>query len=111
MNEKDDSYSFFHCPSCGYRADRDYVGAVNVGRRFLLELEADGNGKKGCLRLEKAKTAAYRAAVGSPADRSRRGTHEDSVAKFDNLYLFLSSISITTNAIRQKLSLVNYGDG
>jgi len=78
LNEKDDSYGFFHCPECGYMADRDYVAAVNVGRKFLLELEAgeDGNKNgKGSLRLEKAKTTAYRAVVGSPADRSRRGKH------------------------------------
>lgn len=27
----------FHCPDCGYEADRDYVGAVNVGRKYLGE--------------------------------------------------------------------------
>jgi putative transposase len=25
----------FHCPSCGYECDRDVVGAVNVGRKYL----------------------------------------------------------------------------
>ena len=45
LKEKDDKYGFFHCPECGYMADRDYVAALNVGRRFLLE--ADGNGRRG----------------------------------------------------------------
>jgi putative transposase len=41
----------FHCPSCGYEADRDYVGAVNVGRKHLSES-----------RMETATPAAYMAA-------------------------------------------------
>jgi IS605 OrfB family transposase len=27
---------FFHCPSCGFTADRDYVGALNIYRIFRL---------------------------------------------------------------------------
>ena len=27
----------FHCPDCGYKCDRDVVGAVNVGRKHLSE--------------------------------------------------------------------------
>jgi len=27
---------FFACPSCGFMGDRDYVGALNVGRAFVL---------------------------------------------------------------------------
>ena len=27
----------FHCPTCGYECDRDVVGAVNVGRKYLSE--------------------------------------------------------------------------
>ncbi len=27
---------FFHCPSCGFTADRDYVGALNIYRVFRL---------------------------------------------------------------------------
>ncbi|RDV82056.1 RNA-guided endonuclease InsQ/TnpB family protein [Ammonifex thiophilus] len=30
--EEKDSGSWFVCPSCGYSADRDYVGSLNVGR-------------------------------------------------------------------------------
>ncbi|RDV81214.1 RNA-guided endonuclease InsQ/TnpB family protein [Ammonifex thiophilus] len=30
--EEKDSGSWFFCPSCGYSADRDYVGSLNVGR-------------------------------------------------------------------------------
>ncbi|ACX51961.1 transposase IS605 OrfB [Ammonifex degensii KC4] len=36
--EEKDSGSWFVCPSCGYNADRDYVGSLNVGRTgFKLE--------------------------------------------------------------------------
>ena len=31
----DAKYSFFKCPCCGFMGDRDYVGALNVGRCFL----------------------------------------------------------------------------
>ena len=31
-----DSGGFFFCPSCGFMGDRDYVGALNVGRAFVL---------------------------------------------------------------------------
>ena len=27
--------AYFFCPNCNYRADRDYVGALNVGRAYL----------------------------------------------------------------------------
>ena len=27
----------FYCPKCGYRADRDYIGALNLLKKFLLE--------------------------------------------------------------------------
>ncbi len=27
----------FHCPHCGYECDRDVVGAVNVGRKYLSD--------------------------------------------------------------------------
>ena len=30
------SGGFFFCPSCGFMGDRDYVGALNVGRAFIL---------------------------------------------------------------------------
>lgn len=30
--QEKDSGAFFVCPSCGYSADRDYVGSLNVGR-------------------------------------------------------------------------------
>lgn len=69
LDEKGEAYSIFHCPSCGYTADRDYVGAMNVGRRFIL----DESGEKKA-RLEDAKATVYKTVVGSPADRSRRGT-------------------------------------
>lgn len=38
----------FHCPECGYEADRDVVGAINVGRKHLDNL-----------RMERANPAAY----------------------------------------------------
>ena len=73
LEEKDDKYGFFYCPNCGYMADRDYVAAINVGRKFLLEV----SGGEGSVRLEEAKTTAYTAVVGSPADRSRRGKQRE----------------------------------
>ena len=27
--------SYFYCPTCGYTADRDYVGALNIGLAYL----------------------------------------------------------------------------
>ncbi len=27
---------FFYCPRCGFVGDRDYVGALNVGRAFVM---------------------------------------------------------------------------
>ena len=27
----------FHCPECGYECDRDVVGAINVGRKYLSD--------------------------------------------------------------------------
>lgn len=41
----------FHCPTCGFDGDRDYVGAVNVGRKHFDECE-----------METATPAAYTAA-------------------------------------------------
>jgi putative transposase len=41
----------FHCPECGYECDRDVVGAVNVGRKYLSEST-----------MEEANSAAYMAA-------------------------------------------------
>lgn len=64
LNEK--GYGFFYCPSCGFRADRDYVGALNVGRRFL----------SGDVRLEEAKPVAYKAMGSPPVNRSHRGTQK-----------------------------------
>jgi len=69
LNEKGEAYPIFHCPSCGYTADRDYVGAMNVGRRFILDESGEKKAK-----LEDAKAAVYKTEVGSPADCSRRGT-------------------------------------
>jgi hypothetical protein len=38
----------FHCPECGYECDRDVVGAVNIGRRYLSDSQ-----------IEEANPAAY----------------------------------------------------
>jgi IS605 OrfB family transposase len=38
----------FHCPKCGYECDRDVVGAVNVGRKYLSDSK-----------MEEANPAAY----------------------------------------------------
>ena len=40
--------SHFHCPECGYECDRDVVGAVNVGRKYLSDSK-----------MEKANPAEY----------------------------------------------------
>jgi len=69
LDEKGEAYSIFHCPSCCYTADRDYVGALNVGRRFILDESGEKKAK-----LEDAKATVYKTEVGSPADCSRRGT-------------------------------------
>lgn len=44
------SGGYFYCPTCGYECDRDVVGAVNVGRKFL-----------GTCRMETANPCAYTA--------------------------------------------------
>ena len=31
-----ESGGFFYCPVCGFMSDRDYVGALNVGRAFVM---------------------------------------------------------------------------
>jgi putative transposase len=54
----------FHCPACEFEADRDYVGAVNVGRKYLDEC-----------RMETATPAAYTAAGNHASFPSR--THRD----------------------------------
>jgi hypothetical protein len=41
----------FHCQTCGYECDRDVVGAVNVGRKYLSQSKMEG-----------ANSAAYMAA-------------------------------------------------
>ena len=69
LDEKGEAYSIFHCPSCGYTADRDYVGALNVGRRFILDESGEKKAK-----LEDAKATVYKTMASSPADCSRRGT-------------------------------------
>jgi len=69
LNEKGEAYPIFHCPSCGYTADRDYVGALNVGRRFILDESGEKKAK-----LEDAKATVYKTMASSPADRSRRDT-------------------------------------
>ncbi|MFC7116401.1 RNA-guided endonuclease InsQ/TnpB family protein [Natronoarchaeum sp. GCM10025703] len=38
----------FHCPGCGYECDRDVVGAINVGRKYLSDSK-----------MEAAKPVAY----------------------------------------------------
>jgi putative transposase len=38
----------FHCPGCGYECDRDVVGALNVGRKYLS-----------ACRMERANPVAY----------------------------------------------------
>ncbi len=40
----------FHCQNCGYECDRDVVGAVNVGRKYLSDSK-----------MEEANSAAYMA--------------------------------------------------
>lgn len=52
----------FHCSSCGYRADRDYIGALNVYRVFLLPKQQRNT-------LPHAKPLFYRK-WGPPPDRS-----------------------------------------
>jgi len=69
LDEKGEAYPIFHCPSCGYTADRDYVGALNVGRRFILDESGEKKAK-----LEDAKATVYKTMASSPADRSRRDT-------------------------------------
>jgi hypothetical protein len=32
----------FHCESCSYECDRDVVGAVNVGRKYLSQSKMEG---------------------------------------------------------------------
>jgi IS605 OrfB family transposase len=32
----------FHCPACGYECDRDVVGAINVGRKYLSGTKMEG---------------------------------------------------------------------
>gem|GEM_PF-1755754 len=115
LTEKDIKYGFFYCPDCRYTADRDYVAALNIGRRFLL----DGNGGKGSLRLDGAEPAAYKAVGGSPADRSRRGKQKKQTrlgekksrsVTFSNVCLFLSRISVRFEKLvewNRRLSLVN----
>lgn len=59
IQEKDRSGGHFKCKECGYQADRDYVGALNVGRKYL------GNGH-----LKEAKPVAYTESGNTPGDRS-----------------------------------------
>jgi transposase len=37
LNEKERLFSFFRCLKCDFRADGDYVGALNVAGEFLAE--------------------------------------------------------------------------
>jgi len=104
LNERGKKYSYFYCPSCGYKADRDYVAALNVGRRFVSKLkrikkleeagvsvyrmrgngsrEGDGERKeKGAGKAAKAGVAVYRTGQApapgnrSPRDDSRVSVH------------------------------------
>lgn len=55
----DDTGRCFWCPHCGYRADRDYVGALNVYRVYRLPVNQR-------YRLATAKPVFYRKAVPPP---------------------------------------------
>jgi IS605 OrfB family transposase len=65
----------FHCPSCGYECDRDVVGAINVGRKYLSDSK-----------METAKPVAYteagkHASFPSPAVEGARSTGVQSAAE------------------------------
>jgi IS605 OrfB family transposase len=58
----------FHCPTCGYECDRDVVGAVNVGRKYL----------DGC-KMEEANPAAYTEAGNHASVPSPQGARSTGV--------------------------------
>jgi len=65
----------FHCPHCGYECDRDVVGAINVGRKYLSDS-----------RMEAVKPVAYmetgnavHASFPSPADDGETGARSTGV--------------------------------
>jgi putative transposase len=62
----------FHCPTCGFEGDRDYVGAVNVGRKHFDECK-----------MEKTTPAAYTAAGkhASFPSRTRLASADESRAR------------------------------
>jgi len=65
LDEVEDCSPFFYCPFCGFKADRDYVGALNVARAYLAQREG--------LSLEKAKALGYMPRPSPPGDRSLGG--------------------------------------
>nr|MDO8099174.1 transposase [Candidatus Njordarchaeota archaeon] len=58
---------FFLCRSCHFMGDRDYVGALNVGRAYCADLEASGGTLGG------AKPSIYMLEANPLANRSVRG--------------------------------------
>ena len=63
---------YFHCPHCGYECDRDVVGAVNVGRKYLSESK-----------MEEANPAEYssaenHASFSSPSEGARSAAPAES---------------------------------
>jgi putative transposase len=62
----------FHCPACGFEGDRDYVGAVNVGRKHFDECK-----------MERATPAAYTAAGNHASfpSHTRRDTSKELCAR------------------------------
>ena len=58
----------FHCPACGYECDRDVVGAINVGRKYLSNTL-----------MEEATPAAYMEAGNHARFPSPRGARSTGV--------------------------------
>ena len=58
----------FHCPGCGYECDRDVVGAINVGRKYLSNTQ-----------MEEANPAAYMEAGNHARFPSPRGARSAGV--------------------------------
>lgn len=66
---------FFHCPSCGFTADRDYVGALNIYRVFRLNTSPLKSRASRCCRqtLHTAIPVLYQSS-GTPLNRPSGGS-------------------------------------
>jgi len=109
----------FHCESCSYECDRDVVGAVNVGRKYLSQSKMEGanpaeyisegnnasfpsprSGARsdGGAALQTAPQSGVQSATGQQDEASGRQTH---LSQFRTLSLTVKRSGIDTGGLPQ----------